>query len=68
MRMIAAGLMRMDGQGRYEDVDKFGTLSGSKWISLHSRTTDILMTLGYDTVELMFTISFHYMMYYLIVE
>ena len=42
----------------------FGTLSGSKWISFHSRTIDTLMTLGYDTAgydtaELMFTISFH---------
>ena len=40
----------------------FGTLSGSKWISFHSRTTDTLMTLKYDTTELMFAISFHSMM------
>ena len=46
----------------------FVLLSGSKWISIHSRTTDTLMTLGYDTAELMFTISFHSMMQYLIVE
>ena len=40
----------------------FGTLSGSKWISFHSRTADTVKTLGYDTAELMFTISFHSMM------
>ena len=44
---------------------KFGTLSGSKWISFHSRTTDTVMTLGYDTTELMFAISFHSVMKYL---
>ena len=47
---------------------KFGTLSGSKWISLHSRTIDTLMTLGYDTTKLVFTISCHSTMKYLTVE
>jgi hypothetical protein len=46
----------------------FGTLSGSKWMSLNSRTTNTSMTLGYNTTELVFRISFHSMMYYLAVE
>ena len=38
LRMIAAGMMGMDGEGRYEDVYKFDTVSGSKCLSFHSRT------------------------------
>ena len=31
--MIAAGMMGMDGEGRYEDVYKFDTVSGVAYLT-----------------------------------